>query len=319
MLLNSVTNVAIHYMTKKTLIVIVGPTAVGKTALSIAFAKAYKTEIISCDSRQFFKEMTIGTAVPSKEELAEANHHFIQNLSIHDSYSVGNFERDAVKLLEDLFKSRDIVIMVGGSALYEKAVTHGLDQLPEVPETINDAIELLYKEDGIEALQEELKMKDPEYYNQVDLQNPRRLIRALGICRATGKTFTQYRSGDKQQRDFNIIKVGLEAPRQELYERINSRVDIMLKSGLVKEAEALFPFKKLTSLKTVGYQELMGVFENNYDLEEGVRLIKRNSRRFAKRQLTWYRKDEDVIWFHYKTRHTEIVQRVSEKLMDFNI
>ncbi|MEO9501348.1 MULTISPECIES: tRNA (adenosine(37)-N6)-dimethylallyltransferase MiaA [Nonlabens] len=318
MLLNSVTNVAIHYMTKKNLIVIVGPTAVGKTALSIAFAKAYKTEIISCDSRQFFKEMTIGTAVPSKEELAEANHHFIQNLSIHDSYSVGDFERDAVKLLENLFKSRDTVIMVGGSALYEKAVTHGLDQLPEVPDTINDAIESLYKEDGIEALQEELKMKDPEYYNQVDLQNPRRLIRALGICRATGNTFTQYRSGVKQQRDFNIIKIGLEAPRDELYDRINARVDIMINNGLVSEAKSLLLFKDLTSLKTVGYQELMGVFENSYNLEEGIRLIKRNSRRFAKRQMTWYRKDQDVMWFHYKTRHTDIVQRVSEKLMDFN-
>lgn len=306
-------------MINKSLIVIVGPTAVGKTALSIAFAKAYQTEIISCDSRQFFKEMTIGTAVPSITELAEAPHHFIQNLSIHDSYSVGDFERDAVKLLDKLFKTHDTVIMVGGSALYEKAVTHGLDQLPEVPSYINDSIEKLFIEEGIESLQEELKIKDPEYYQLVDLQNPRRLMRALAICRATGETFTQYRSGDKQQRDFNIIKVGLEAPREELYDRINARVDIMLEQGLLNEAKNLLPFQHLTSLKTVGYQELMGVFENKYDLKEGIRLIKRNSRRFAKRQLTWYRKDNDVMWFHYKTRHTDIVQRVSEKLMESNV
>ncbi|MBF4984182.1 tRNA (adenosine(37)-N6)-dimethylallyltransferase MiaA [Nonlabens mediterrranea] len=306
-------------MTKKNLIVIVGPTAVGKTSLSIAFAKAYQTEIISCDSRQFFKEMTVGTAVPSKEELAEAPHHFIQNLSIHDSYSVGDFERDAVSLIEKLFLSHDTIIMVGGSALYEKAVTHGLDPLPEVPEDIDNAIEALYKENGIEVLQMELKEKDPVYYNQVDLQNPRRLMRALGICRATGNTFTEYRSGDKQQRDFNIIKVGLEAPREELYARINKRVDVMLEQGLLNEAKALLPYQHLTSLKTVGYQELMGVFENNYDLNEGIRLVKRNSRRFAKRQMTWYRKDTSVNWFHYKTRHTDIVQRVSEKLMESNL
>ncbi|MGJ8684152.1 MAG: tRNA (adenosine(37)-N6)-dimethylallyltransferase MiaA [Nonlabens sp.] len=304
-------------MSSKTLIVIVGPTAVGKTSLSIAFAKAYQTEIISCDSRQFFKEMTLGTAVPDMEELAAAPHHFIQNLSIHDSYSVGDFERDAVSILEKLFAEKDVVIMVGGSALYEKAVTHGLDDLPEIPDSINEAVEQLYEQEGIEALQSELKLLDKSYYDIVDLQNPRRLTRAIAICRATGKTFTELRSGSRKQRDFNIIKVGLDAPREELYDRINSRVNVMLESGLLNEVEQLKSYKNLVSLKTVGYQEFMPYFENEYDLEEAIRLVKRNSRRFAKRQMTWYRKDDSVTWFHYKTRHTDIVQRVSEKLMEF--
>ena len=303
-------------MASKTLIVIVGPTAVGKTALSIAFAKAYQTEIISCDSRQFFKEMTIGTAVPSPEELLAAPHHFIQNLSIHDSYSVGNFERDAVSLLDKLFTKKDVVIMVGGSALYEKAVTHGLDDLPEISKSINDSIEKLYENKGIQALQKELEILDKSYYDIVDIDNPRRLMRAIAICRATGKTFTELRSGVKKKRDFNIIKVGLEAPREELYERINSRVDLMLENGLLQEAEKLAPHKKLISLKTVGYQEFMGYFEKKHDFEEAVRLIKRNSRRFAKRQMTWYRKDSSVLMFPYKTHHTDIVQRVHEKLME---
>lgn len=303
-------------MTSKTLIVIVGPTAVGKTALSIAFAKAYQTEIISCDSRQFFKEMTIGTAVPEPEELDAAPHHFIQNLSIHDSYSVGDFERDAIQALDDLFVKKDVAIMVGGSALYEKAVTHGLDDLPEVPEEINNAVEVLYENDGLVALQEELKLLDPAYYKVVDVDNPRRLMRAIAICRANGKTFTELRSGNPKQRDFNIVKVGLEAPREELYERINTRVDMMLEKGLIEEAKKLIPYKDLVSLKTVGYQELMPYFEDEYSLNEAIRLIKRNSRRFAKRQMTWYRKDDTVMWFPYKTRHTGIVQRVQEKLME---
>lgn len=294
----------------KTLIVIVGPTAVGKTALSIAFAKAYNTEIISCDSRQFFKEMTIGTAVPSAEELAAAPHHFIQNLSIQDAYSVGEFERDALSILESLFKEKEVVIMVGGSALYEKAVTHGLDDLPEIPIDIDNAVERLYKENGIIALQKELEILDKAYYDIVDLGNPRRLMRAIAICKATGKTFTELRTGTKKKRDFNIVKIGLEAPREELYERINSRVDIMLHNGLIDEAKKIVPYKDLPSLKTVGYQEFMGYFEHQYDQEEAIRLVKRNSRRFAKRQMTWYRKDTSVQWFPYKTRHTDIVQRV---------
>lgn len=305
-------------MTNKTLIVIVGPTAVGKTALSIAFAKAYQTEIISCDSRQFFKEMSIGTAVPSNEELAAAPHHFIQNLSIHDSYSVGEFERDAIALLESLFSKKDVVIMVGGSALYEKAVTHGLDDFPEVPVAIDKAVEELYEQLGIEVLQQELKLLDEEYYEIVDKDNPRRLMRAIALCRATGSTFTALRSGNKKERNFNIIKIGLEAPREELYDRINARVDIMLENGLVEEALELEPYKNLTGLKTVGYQEFMGYFNNSHGLEEAIRLVKRNSRRFAKRQMTWYRKDENVTWFAYKTRHTDIVQRVTEKLMGIN-
>lgn len=299
----------------KTLIVIVGPTAIGKTSLSLAFAKAYKTHIISCDSRQFFKEMNIGTAVPTTEELAEAPHHFIQNLSIHDKYSVGDFEKDAMNLLGDLFLKKDVVIMVGGSALYEKAITHGLDDFPDVDPAIIADLEKELEEHGIENLQNQLKEIDPEYYKEVDLENPRRLIRALSIYKSSSITYSSLRSQKKASRPFKIVKIGLEAPREELYEHINNRVDLMLEMGLEKEAKSLYPFKELNALKTVGYQEFYGHYDGKYDLKEAIRLIKRNTRRFAKRQLTWYRKDPDVTWFPYRTRHTDIVQRVRKELM----
>jgi tRNA dimethylallyltransferase len=303
-------------MTKKTLLCIVGPTAIGKTALSIAFAKAYNTSIISSDSRQFYKEMTIGTAVPEKEELAAATHHFIQNRSILDNYSVGDFERDVLQLLPELFEQNDIVIMVGGSALYEKAVTHGLDDLPNVPATVHEQIKLEFEINGISWLQEEVQKIDPEYFETVDIHNSHRLIRALGIFRVSGKKMNELRTGKAQERNFNIVKIGLTAEREELYERINKRVDIMMDRGLEKEARELYNYRNLNALQTVGYKEFFEYFNGSYSIEEAVRLIKRNTRRFAKRQLTWYRKDPSVNWFHYKTRHTEIVQRVSEKLMD---
>ncbi|BAO55891.1 tRNA (adenosine(37)-N6)-dimethylallyltransferase MiaA [Nonlabens marinus] len=303
-------------MQRKRLITIIGPTAVGKTALGIAFSKAYQTEIISCDSRQFFKEMTIGTAVPSTEELEAAPHHFIQNLSIHQDYSVGDFERDAIELLDQLFKKHDEVIMVGGSALYEKAITHGLDDFPEVPEAIEQQLEKELNQDGLDALVEELRKVDHEYAAKVDISNPRRILRALSIYRSSGETFSSFRTSTSKKRSFEVIKIGLEAPREELYARINHRVDVMLKAGLLEEVRELLPYKELTALKTVGYQELFPYLEYNYSLEEGIRLIKRNSRRFAKRQMTWYRKDPSVTWFSYKTRHTEIVKRVQEKFME---
>lgn len=303
-------------MSRKKLITIVGPTAVGKTALSIAFAKAYQTEIISCDSRQFYKEMSIGTAVPSTEELAAAKHHFIQNISILQPYSVGDFERDVLPLIHDLFQKNEVVIMVGGSALYEKAVTHGLDDFPEVPESVNQKLEEELDAKGLAALVAELKEVDPDYYESVDQANPRRILRALGIYRSSGKAFSSFRTSSSKVREFEVIKVGLEAPREELYERINSRVDAMLNAGLLHEAKSLFEERHLPALKTVGYQELFPHFNGEYDLEEAIRLIKRNSRRFAKRQMTWYRKDPTVHWFSYKTSHTEIVRQVQESFME---
>jgi tRNA dimethylallyltransferase len=303
-------------MNNKTLLCIVGPTGIGKTALSIAFAKAYNTSIISSDSRQFYKEMTIGTAVPEQDELAAAHHYFIQNRSIIEDYSVGDFERDVIKLLPELFKKNDVVVMVGGSALYEKAVTHGLDDLPDVSLKIQTELKKQFESKGISWLQEELRQNDPEYFETVDIHNSHRLLRAIGIFRASGKKMNELRTGKAQERDFNIVKIGLEASREELYERINKRVDLMLERGLVEEAKQLEKLKYLNALQTVGYKELFGYFDGTHDYEEAVRLIKRNTRRFAKRQLTWYRKDLSVNWFHHKTRHTEIVQRVSDKLME---
>ncbi|MFB0904776.1 MAG: tRNA (adenosine(37)-N6)-dimethylallyltransferase MiaA [Nonlabens sp.] len=303
-------------MNKKTLLCIVGPTGIGKTALSIAFAKAYQTSIISSDSRQFYKEMTIGTAVPEKEELEAAPHYFIQDRSIHEDYSVGDFERDVMKILPVLFENNDLVIMVGGSALYEKAVTYGLDDLPVVPTEIQEELKSALKINGLIWLQEELKKNDPAYFETVDIYNSHRLLRAIGIFRASGKKMNELRSGIAQSRNFKIIKIGLEADRDDLYDRINKRVDLMLVRGLEEEVQLLNDYKTLNALQTVGYKEFFEYFTGAYDYNEAVRLIKRNTRRFAKRQLTWYRKDKNVTWFHYKTRHTAIVQLVSENLME---
>lgn len=306
-------------MNNKTLLCIVGPTGIGKTALSIAFAKAYNTSIISSDSRQFYKEMTIGTAVPEPEELAAATHYFIQDRSILEDYSVGDFERDVIDILPTLFEKNDVVIMVGGSALYEKAVTHGLDQFPDVSIEIQDSLREEFENKGIAWLQNKLQQIDPEYYNTVDIHNAHRLLRAVGIYRASGEKMSDLRSGTAQQRDFKVVKIGLEASREDLYDRINRRVDIMLEKGLEEEARKLLTHQELNALQTVGYKEFFGFFNNEYSYDEAVRLIKRNTRRFAKRQLTWYRKDTSVKWFHYETRHTDIVQRVSDLLMGDNL
>jgi tRNA dimethylallyltransferase len=297
---------------KKTLIVVVGPTAVGKTALGIAFAKAYNTAIISCDSRQFYKEMSIGTAVPTLIEQAQAQHYFIHNKSIHDDYNAGEFELEAMSLLEKLFAKRDVVVLVGGSALYEKAITHGLDDLPEIPQNVKEGIQQEYDKKGLSWLQKEVEDIDPVFYAKVDQQNPRRLLRALETYRGTGKLLSELQKKTAKKRGFNILKVGLTAEREILYQRINDRVDIMLKCGLLREVKSLETYQELPALLTVGYQELFPYFRNEYDLNEAIRLIKRNTRRFAKQQMTWYRKDTTVHWFPYITRHTEIVQRVNE-------
>ncbi len=286
-------------MTEKNnyLISISGPTAIGKTGLSVFLAKSIDTEIISCDSRQFFKEMKIGTAVPTAEEMEGVPHHFIGHLSIFDDYSVGDFEKDAISKIEELFKKYDRLIMVGGSGLYEKAVTDGLDEFPEIDKKFREQLNREFSESGIEKLQNELKTVDPEYYKTADIQNPVRVIRALEIFRATGRKFSSFRIGQKTERDFKLIKIGLELPREELYERINKRVDLMMETGLLEEAKQLYPNRNLNSLQTVGYRELFDYFDGKTDLETAISEIKKNSRRYAKRQLTWYRKDDRIVWF----------------------
>lgn len=300
-------------MKNKTLITIIGPTAIGKTALAIKVAQHFDTEIVSCDSRQFYREMSIGTAVPSSQELADVEHHFIHHKSIKENYSVGDFEEDAILFINQFFENNDILVMAGGSGLYEKAITEGLDKFPNIPKEIRAELNKEYEENGLESLQEELKLKDEIYYQEVDLQNYKRLIRALEIIRHTGKRFSDFRKNNPKKRDFNIIKIGLELPRETVYSRINERVDIMIKNGLLKEVESLLPYKNLNALQTVGYKELFPYFEKQADLDFCIQEVKKNTRRFAKRQLTWYRKDEKINWFSPKEAD-EIIAFLKKKL-----
>jgi len=284
----------------KKLISIIGTTGIGKTKLAIELAKHFGTEIISCDSRQFFREMKIGTATPSAEELAEVPHHFIGNLSVQDYYSIGQFEKDAIQKMENLFTHHDVVILVGGSMMYEKAVIEGLNELPEANEENQQKLEKIFREEGIEALQKILENLDPEYFNIVDRDNPRRLFRAIDIIWQTGKTYTENISEQVKKRDFEVIRIGIEAPRETIYERINLRVDKMLEQGLAEEVKSLLPYRKLISLRTVGYTELFRYFDGEWPLDFAVEEIKKNSRRFAKRQLTWYRKETDIHWVNFE-------------------
>lgn len=281
----------------KSLIVIAGPTAIGKTALSIAIANRLNCPIISADSRQFFKEMSIGTAKPTQEEMQGVAHYFIDSHSITEEYNVGKFETDVLALLEKLFKTNDQVILVGGSGLYIDAVCKGFDKLPEAEPEIRERINELYKSKGIEGLQTLLKELDPVYYNKVDLNNRQRLSRALEVCMTTDKPYSELRKGKTTTRNFNIIKIGLNTSRETLYARINTRVDDMMKNGLLEEVRSLLPSKNLNALQTVGYKELFSYLEGETDLTTAVELIKQNTRRFAKRQLTWFRKDEEMKWF----------------------
>lgn len=283
-------------MKNKNLISVVGPTGIGKTRLAIDLAKHFSTEIVSCDSRQFFKEMIIGTASPSAEELAEAPHHFIGNLSVEEYYSIGQYEEDALKKLNELFEKYDTVILVGGSMMYEKAVIEGLNDLPEANEENQIKLQKILDNNGIEKLQEILKELDPEYFSVVDFHNHRRLLRAIDVIWQTNKKYSELIAISQDSRDFNVIRIGIEAPREELYDRINRRVDIMMEKGLLDEAKGLEKFKHLTALNTVGYAELFKYFDGEWDLEFAVSEIKKNSRRYAKRQLTWYRKADDI---HY--------------------
>lgn len=303
-------------MAIKHLISVVGPTAIGKTSLAIALAKHFKTEIISADSRQFFKEMQIGTAVPSKEELATVPHHFIQHKSIFNSYSVGDFEKEAIALLSNLFKNHDCVIMVGGSGLYVDAITKGLDEFPDVAPGIREDLNKILKEKGIVELQNQLKLLDETQFAKIDIENPHRLIRALEICIGSGQPYSSFLNKKKTKRPFKTITIGLKADRQVIYDRINRRVDLMIKEGLIREARTMYPHRALNALQTVGYKELFNYFDGEWTLDFAISEIKKNTRRFAKRQLTWYRKNENLIWFDYDEHTANIFNKIDEKIND---
>lgn len=299
---------------KKHLICIVGPTAIGKTALSIKIANHFSTEIISADSRQFYKEMRIGTAVPSSEELQAAPHHFIQNRSVFEDYSVGDFETDAINLLEVLFKKHEVVVMVGGSGLYVDAVVKGLNYFPKVSDEIKNQLISEFETSGLELLQQELKEKDPVYYSKVDLQNQHRIIRALGVCRAQELPYSSFLKSETTTRNFETVFIGLTAEREFIYNRINQRVDLMVEEGLIEEAKLLHQHKNLNALQTVGYRELFSYFEDLFSKEQALEEIKKNTRRFAKRQGTWFRKNEAITWFDYKTDVSEIINYIENIL-----
>lgn len=297
----------------KYLISIIGPTAIGKTSLSIALAKHYHTEIISCDSRQFFKEMSIGTAAPTKEEQDAAPHHFIQHISIHDEYSVGDFERDAISKLDELFKIHDVVIMVGGSGLYVNAVLNGLDEFPDIDPEIRASLNKQHAEEGLIPLQAQLKELDPISYEKIAIDNPQRLIRALEVSIGSGKPYSSFLNKKKNSRNFIPINIGLTADRQIIYDRINQRVDLMMESGQKEEVKKLFKHRDLNALNTVGYKELFEHFEGTTSLEEAIASIKQNTRRFAKRQITWFKRTEGTKWFDYKTNIEDIIQFIDSK------
>jgi len=304
----------------KHLITIVGPTAIGKTALSIALAQHFKCEIISCDSRQFFKEMTIGTAVPSHEELQAATHHFIQNKSIFENYTVGDYEKEALLKLDELFKNNDFAILIGGSGLYVDAILKGFDEFPEINPEVRSEVNSNYEKLGIEYLQEQLKNLDPDYYQKITvenpqtLQNPQRMMRFVEVCIGTQKPYSSYLNQKKNNRNFTPVLIGLDAERQIIYDRINQRVDIMINEGLLEEAKTLYPNKELNALQTVGYRELFSYFDGDFPLPFAIEEIKKNTRRFSKRQLTWFKRNETTKWFDYATNRKEIIDYVENVL-----
>jgi tRNA dimethylallyltransferase len=296
------------------LITVIGPTAIGKTALAIALAKHFGSEILSCDSRQFYKEMRIGTAVPSPEELAAVPHHCIQHISIQDTYNVGNFETEALQLLNQLFQKNPIQIMVGGSGLYVDAVLRGFDEFPTLEGTIRETINQRFEAEGLAYLQETLQSLDPHYFSKLTaenpqtLQNPQRMKRFVEVCLGTGKPYSSFIGKKENARPFQSICIGLEAERHELYDRINRRVDQMMTDGLLEEVSVLYPQRHLNALQTVGYRELFAYFEGDVDLQTAIENIKMNTRRFAKRQMTWFKRDPDTLWFPYTTPWEEIVK-----------
>ena len=281
----------------KRLIIIAGPTGIGKTDLSIEIAQTLGTAIISADSRQIYKEMSIGTAVPCPAQLAAVQHYFIQNISIHDYFNASMFEEQVLELLTDLFKTTDSVVMAGGSGMYIDAVCNGMDDMPHIDQELRKELEGIYANQGLEHIQRMLKKLDPEYHKMVDLRNYKRILKALEICLQTGKPYTSFRTGKSKDRDFEIIKIGLHLPREIMYERIELRVDKMIEAGLVEEARAMFPFKEKNSLNTVGYKELFEYFSNQTDLPTAINMIKQNTRHYAKKQMSWFNRDEKIKWF----------------------
>lgn len=290
-------------MRRKRLIVVVGATAVGKTAESICIAKLLNTEIVSADSRQFYKEMNIGVARPSIEELETVPHHLIAHISVTDSYNVARYEQDALKCIEGLFERHEDVVLTGGSGLFVKAVCEGLDEIPDADIEIRNELNELFATQGIEPLQRELQEKDPEYWKIVDKQNHIRLIRALEVCRQTGRTFTSYRNNRKVERDFEIVKIGIRREREELLERIYKRVDLMIEQGLIEEVKSLIEYRDLQALNSVGYKEVFEYLDGKTTFEEAVEAIKINTRRYAKRQMTWFCKDKEIQWFNAEDKN----------------
>ena len=297
--------------TIKKLFIILGPTASGKTVLSILLAEKLCTEIISCDSRQFYKELKIGAAPPSKEQLQKIKHHFIQHLSIKDNYNTGQYEEDAIKKISSLFKTYDNLILVGGSGLYIDAICNGLDNIPKTPKEIRDRINNEFTDKGITWLQEKIKHIDLDFYKQSDINNPQRLKRCLEVYQNTGKKLSSFYKKEKVKRDFKIIKIGISTERENLYNRINQRVDQMVKSGLIDEAKKLFQFHKFNALNTVGYKELFDFFDNKLDKETAIEEIKKNSRRLSKRQMTWFKRDKQINWFKIN-QENEIIKFILE-------
>lgn len=298
----------------KYLISIVGPTAIGKTALSIKLANYFNTEIISADSRQFFKEMSIGTAAPTEEELAAAPHHFIHHKSITEDYNVGAFEKDALKKIKELHQKHDIVIMVGGSGLYVDAVTKGLDYFPDVDPKIREQLNKTLKNEGLETLQLQLKTLDQVAYKTIAIDNPHRVIRALEICIGTNQPYSSFLNKEKNKRPFKTITVGLTANRDSIYKRINKRVDLMVENGLIEEVKSLEKHKHLNALNTVGYKEIFNALDEKWPFDFAISEIKKNSRRFAKRQLTWFKRNENTLWFDYLTDVEKIIKSVQNSI-----
>lgn len=293
----------------KRLIVITGPTASGKTDITIRLAKHFRTEIISSDSRQFYRGMDIGTAKPSKEELKEVKHHFIDSLDVTDKYNISQFETDALEKLETLFKSHDVVFMTGGSGLYIDTVCHGIDKLPDASSEVREELNTIFLREGIESLQRILMQADPEYYAQTDLNNPHRIMRAIEVTRISGQKYSTLRKGERKSRDFSITKIGILVDRDELYDRINKRVDNMIQRGLVEEVKHLLPYRNEQALQTVGYKEIFSSFDKQLTLEQAVSLIKQNTRNYAKRQMTWLRRDKEVRWMYREEIGVEFTQQ----------
>lgn len=298
-----------------TLIVVLGPTGVGKSDISIQLAQYFCSEIISADSRQFFRELCIGTAVPSPEDLKAVPHHFIQTRSIHDYYNVSEYEAEALQLISQLFRNTNPLILTGGSMLYVDTVCKGIDDIPTVDPEIREEVIRWYQENGMEALRERLLAVDPEYYGIADLNNPKRLLHAVEIHQMTGKPFSSFRKSTVRQRPFHILKIGINQDRQLLYDRINQRVERMMEAGLLEEAKSVYPYRKLNSLNTVGYKELFSFLDGTCSLDEAVDLIKRNSRRYARKQLTWFRRDQEIKWFEPE-QIQEIIAYVEHKMSE---